>query len=327
MITGGVFEGFTEAKVLTRQTRPTMYFAGVKTGGSAALRMFPAWARLLGLQDAPLIGLDFPLDAPDQSYRDATEHIKSDPLSLGALITSHKIRFMHAAGDLFDELTAESALTQEISCIYKRNGRMIGHATDPSVSGSCVERVLDDASIPPRLFQALCLGAGGAGQALLAYFAAKAPPERRPARLILSDCNSVQLRRASDLLSRIPSADLSVDFVEVRRLEDNDALVSGLPPYSLVVNATGLGKDQPGSPVSAKALFPEHGVVWELNYRGELEFLRQARAQQASRHLTVADGWQYFLSSWALIVGLVFNVSVDEEMFKRLSEIAESIRQ
>ena len=59
-----------------------------------------------------------------------------------------------------------------------------------------------------------------------------------------------------------------------------------LPPRSLVVNATGMGKDRPGSPLRAGAAFPERSAVWELNYRGELEFLRQARAQAASAPAT-----------------------------------------
>ena len=44
----------------------------------------------------------------------------------------------------------------------------------------------------------------------------------------------------------------------------------------VVILATGLGKDAPGSPVTARARFPDQGIVWELNYRGELIFLEQA---------------------------------------------------
>lgn len=62
-----------------------------------------------------------------------------------------------------------------------------------------------------------------------------------------------------------------------------DALLKDMPEASGMVNATGLGKDQPGSPLSPDARFPRRAVVWELNYRGSLEFLHTGRAQAAAR--------------------------------------------
>jgi shikimate 5-dehydrogenase len=54
---------------------------------------------------------------------------------------------------------------------------------------------------------------------------------------------------------------------------DNDAVLAGLAAGSLVVNATGLGKDAPGSPLTDAARFPADAVAWDLNYRGDLVFL------------------------------------------------------
>ncbi|MEZ4678949.1 MAG: hypothetical protein R2932_32515 [Caldilineaceae bacterium] len=62
----------------------------------------------------------------------------------------------------------------------------------------------------------------------------------------------------------------------------NDQLLDRMPPGSVVVNATGMGKDRPGSPITDAALFPSNAVAWELNYRGDLPFLQQAQKQQAS---------------------------------------------
>jgi len=42
------------------------------------------------------------------------------------------------------------------------------------------------------------------------------------------------------------------------------------------------------------AHFPHNGVIWELNYRGELPFLHQAQKQSQSRSLIVVNGWDYF---------------------------------
>jgi shikimate 5-dehydrogenase len=108
----------------------------------------------------------------------------------------------------------------------------------------------------------------------------------------------------------------------------SDALVAKLSPGSLVVNATGLGKDAPGSPVSNAALFPDRGLVWDFNYRGELLFLEQARSQQRSRRLHIEDGWIYFLHGWTRVISDVFDVQIPTSgpLFDELSEIAAAAR-
>ena len=105
-------------------------------------------------------------------------------------------------------------------------------------------------------------------------------------------------------------------------------MVTAQPAGSLVINATGLGKDAPGSPLTGAAVFPERGLVWELNYRGDLVFLDQARAQEQARHLAVHDGWVYFLHGWTQVIGEVFHTEIPTSgpAFDRLSEIARSTR-
>ncbi len=73
------------------------------------------------------------------------------------------------------------------------------------------------------------------------------------------------------------------EYVTAPRPEDNDAVLARLSPGALVINATGLGKDAPGSPLTDAARFPEAAVAWDLNHRGRLVFLDQARAQRAAR--------------------------------------------
>jgi shikimate 5-dehydrogenase len=99
-----------------------------------------------------------------------------------------------------------------------------------------------------------------------------------------------------------------------------------LPPGSLVVNGTGMGKDIPGSPISDLATFPEHGLVWELNYRGELDFLRQARQQEAVRGLTVEDGWRYFIHGWTAAIEEVFHLEITLATLDELAALALPLR-
>jgi shikimate 5-dehydrogenase len=101
-----------------------------------------------------------------------------------------------------------------------------------------------------------------------------------------------------------------------------------LPAQSLVVNATGAGKDTPGSPLSDDAVFPERGLIWEFNYRGTLPFLEQARAQQTARQLHIEDGWVYFLHGWTRVIADVFDRELPTHgaLFDELGRLAASAR-
>jgi hypothetical protein len=87
-----------------------------------------------------------------------------------------------------------------------------------------------------------------------------------------------------------------------------------------------MGKDIPGSPVTDEGQFPLGGIAWELNYRGELDFMHQVLAQEESRSVHVEDGWLYFLHGWTQVVAEVLHITIDEAMFGRLAALASSVR-
>lgn len=97
-----------------------------------------------------------------------------------------------------------------------------------------------------------------------------------------------------------------------------------LKPGSLVINATGLGKDAPGSPLTFAGDFPQRAIVWELNYRGDLVFLDQAKAQKDAKNLQIEDGWTYFIHGWTQVIAEVFDVDipVSGPRFDEISRIA-----
>ena len=105
----------------SKATTPTMYFIGVTTGQSSIMRIFPIWAKALGL-DACIKGIDITLHAPAEDYRAAVEFIKNDPLSLGALVTTHKIDLYNACQDLFDYFDPYALQFGEVSSISKKDG-------------------------------------------------------------------------------------------------------------------------------------------------------------------------------------------------------------
>ena len=94
-----------------------------------------------------------------------------------------------------------------------------------------------------------------------------------------------------------------------------------------MINATGMGKDRPGSPITDAGLFPRpRASPGSINYRGELDFLHQALAQKDARELHVEDGWVYFLHGWTQVIAQVFHVEIAGERFARLAQLAETIR-
>ena len=91
------------------------------------------------------------------------------------------------------------------------------------------------------------------------------------------------------------------------------------------MNATGLGKDRPGSPLTDDARFPPDAVAWDFNYRGDLVFLDQAR-RQTDRGVRPVDGWFYFLHGWTRVMAQVFDITIPTSgpEFDELSRIARS---
>jgi shikimate 5-dehydrogenase len=287
-------------------TQPTFCFIGVTTGPSSIMRVFPAWARHLGL-DGVIRGIDLPLHADPERYRDTVTFLKSDPLSLGALVTTHKLDLFAACHDLFDTIDPLAALTAETSCLSKRDGRLIAHAKDPITSGLALDGFLAPDHFARTGGEVLAMGAGGSTIAITWHLMRTRPD--RPARTLVSDVDGRRLDHIRDFHRRIASG-VAVEHVLVADAAANDRLLAGLAPDSLVVNATGLGKDAPGSPLTRAAEFPQGAIAWELNYRGDLVFLAQARAQAARRGLAVHDGWTYFVHGWTRVIAEVFDIPV-----------------
>jgi len=306
--------------------RPTLYFIGVTTGQSSIMKVFPAWAEHLGLADATILGIDFPLHAEPERYREAVRFIKDDPQSRGALVTTHKLDLFAASRDLFDEVDAYAALMQEASCLSKRDGKLIAHAKDPITSGLALEGFLSPEHFARSGAEVFCIGAGGSATAITWNLLRSERAPDLPSRIVVSDRNQERLDEIAHVHSQIGSP-VPIRYVLATDAASNDAVLADLKPGSLVINATGLGKDRPGSPLSGAARFPQGALAWDLNYRGDLVFLDQARAQQAERGLTVVDGWTYFIHGWTQVIAEVFDLppaAVSGDQVRQLSDLAES---
>jgi shikimate dehydrogenase len=297
-----------------------LYFVGVSTARSNIMTLFPAWADHLRL-DARIIGIDLPLRAAPAVYRECVAEIAADPDARGALVTTHKSAMFDHARDLFDALDPYALLCREISCLAMRGGTALGWAKDPVTAGQAIDALVGSAHWRDNDGDVICFGAGGAGLAIsVSLLSLPDPPkrvvmvDRDPRRIAISQ----EVHHGMDLRS-------AVAYLVHDDIASNDALLGRARPGSLVINATGMGKDLPGAPVSAQASFPVGSVIWDLNYRGEMGFLSIAREQANSHRLAVEDGWRYFLHGWTEVIAEVFGLEMTPSLFGELAGIAEQI--
>ena len=300
-----------------------LVFIGVSTGGSSIMRIFPKWSDILGL-DCEIVGIDMPLRAPAERYRRVMRDIIDDPAVKGALVTAHKIDLLRACRDQFDALDQYATICDEVSCVVKRAGKLLGYAKDAISSAQALGHFVPRGHWTGGERDVLCLGAGGAAVAISACMAGS-PADDQPRRFLLTDIAAERLESIGRVHQRLDPP-LQFEYRLSENAADNDRLLSALPPGSLVINATGLGKDRPGSPLTSEARFPQDGLVWELNYRGARDFLQKAEAQAGALNLTVEDGWNYFLHGWSEVIAEVFELALDDETFAQLSASASAFR-
>lgn len=314
----------TTHPIITK-TVPTFYFVGVTTSKSSIMKVFPRWMEALGRPEIVIDGIDHALHDQPEAYRGTVAQIKYDPSSLGALVTTHKIDVLTSAREMFDTLDSSSLITGEVSCISKRHGLLIGHALDPLTAGLSLDAVLGQDYFGRTGGHVLCFGAGGSGMAISLHLIRKRGDGDRPARIVVVNRSKPRLDSLAEMV-RQQHTEIEFKYICNEDPGVNDRIMETLPPGSLVINATGMGKDRPGSPVTAHGLFPTRGVAWEINYRGDLEFWHQAMAQANSRSLVVEDGWLYFLHGWTQHIAQILAIEVDRRTFERLALLASELR-
>ncbi len=295
--------------VYTPAEKPTMYFIGVTTTKSSIMKVFPKWMEYFGI-DAQLKGIDFKPHSAPEAYREAVSFIKNDPNSLGALVTTHKLDCYQASKDLFEGVGPYTQLLQEASSISKRGKELWAHAKDPITSGLGLENIMPKGYFKNSDAAILLLGAGGSSLALSLYLINKSKDsDDVPKNIVITNRSEKRLEEMKKIHATLQSP-ITFTYKLCPTPEENDAVMSTLPEGSLVINATGLGKDGPGSPLPDNARFPMNGYVWEFNYRGELQFLTQAKAAEKEKNLTIVDGWQYFIYGWTQVIAEVFHIDI-----------------
>lgn len=300
-----------------------MGFVGVTTASSSIMKVFPLWADILDLPTRTLVGHDLPMDADPAQYRAMVEQIRDDPHHRGALVTTHKMNVFAAASDLFDDLDPFAVSCSEISSISKRGQTLSGRAKDPITVDLALNDFLPTDHFARTGAEVVILGAGGSGTAL-SWALAERPDA--PSKITVTARTQDKLDHLREVHRQHGTREGLIEYVVTTTPEEADALVAAAPAGSVIANATGLGKDRPGSPLTDAVVFPDGAYAWEFNYRGSLEFLHQAEAQATVRDLHVVDGWRYFIHGWSQVVADVFELDLTPETVERLAEAAESVR-
>lgn len=311
----------------TPATERTMYFIGVTTGKSSIMKVFPKWSEYLGL-NAVIKGFDFEPHSAPELYREAVNFIKDDELSPGALVTTHKLDLLKACRDRFEGLGPYASLLEEASSISKRGNELWGHAKDPITSGLSLEAIVEKGYWKRTGADLHLLGAGGSSLALTLYLINKKKDGGDiPSRIIISNRSEPRLKEMQLIHEKL-GTDIEFEYHLCPTPEENDVVVSELKPGSLIANATGLGKDRPGSPLTNNVDFPKNGIAWDFNYRGNLVFLDQAGSRKEARNLRIEDGWIYFIHGWTRVIAEVFHIDIPTSglEFDTLSELAASAR-
>jgi shikimate dehydrogenase len=308
-----------------KANKPTMYFIGVTTTKSSIMKVFPLWAEMLGLKEAVIKGIDIGIHADPLEYRKVVDFIKKDELSLGALVTTHKLDLYEAAKDYFEYLDPYAKKFDELSSISKKEGRLEGYAKDPISSGLSMEAFIPEKYWKNNGGEVMIMGAGGSALAISAHLMKSEKGKDIPSKIIITNRSQQRLDAAKEKLKGINPL-VKLEYYLCPEAEDNDKILETLKPNSLVVNATGLGKDRPGSPLSDNCKFPLNSLVWELNYRGDLKFMYQAQKQKEEKNLHVEDGWIYFIHGWTQVIAEVFHVEIKGEILNNLEKIANMIR-
>ncbi|QPC85017.1 shikimate dehydrogenase [Phototrophicus methaneseepsis] len=310
---------------VVKKEQPTFYFIGVTTGQSSINKVFPLWMDILEHPEVKLEGIDHAIHDAPENYRQSVAQIKYDPNSLGALVTTHKIDLYNATRDMFDYFDPYAQVTGEISCISKRAGALRGHAKDPITASLSLGAIIENGYFAKTGGHVLSLGAGGAAVATLLNLINKPDKSDRPAKFIAIDLSQERLNHMQQMATQYDT-DIEIEYIQSSDPTRNDEIMASLPDASIVINATGMGKDTPGSPITDEGIFPRKGIAWEFNYRGERDFMHQALRQADSRELQVEDGWVYFTHGWSQVIIEVLDIQLTPEIFKKLVEVASVVR-
>jgi shikimate dehydrogenase len=296
-------------------SRRFLVFLGRDAARSLAVTAFPAWMAVLK-EECELVCVNMPPNMADREYVALIHELRSRPGCVGMQVTNHKVALFQAARQEFDGFSGDCTVLEEAGGIVITDNRLIGISPD----SAAFRREFGNHRELASSVEVVLLGGGGAARAVV-LVASTLPGVQK---ISVTEVNPRRRLDFSRWVSNL-GPDLQV-HIDVLPADANDELVSCAGNGALIVNASGMGKDVEGSPVSSSVEFPQESTVWDLNYRGQLDFLVHARQQAEAKRLRIIDGFSLFISNWTWLLENVLRKQLNDQDRSDLWQATQLIR-
>jgi shikimate 5-dehydrogenase len=298
-------------------SKPTVYIVGAEPLPQGLLDVLPKWVQRFGDKSTAIVPMAAPSAADAAGYQRFVDFMRDEYNAVGAIMLSHASTLFEHTQQMFDEFDDDAKLLGKIGVAVRTPGTLTALAPAKRAAQQAYEQTFGNDSTPA---EALIIGATAQARAL-ALALSNSDSGSGPLRVCLTTLDGKSM---TDMRQRI--ADLPEDRRPVlRHIEsplEHDRLLTLLPPGSLVVNATGPANADTKSPVGDAALFPEEGMVWDLDAVGiSSPFLDKARQQRRPRGLRLADGPIFHQYQWLAAVAAVFGNAPTHEEAEKLRKL------
>lgn len=291
-------------------TKPTAYLVGDPPLPDDLLEAIPKWARRFGHRSTAIEAVEAPLDSDAAGYRAFVEFLRDEYHAVGAMMVSHATSLFDHAGQSFDEIDGEAALLGEIGVAVRAPGTLSARAPAKEAAQQAYAQIFGDTG---DATEALIIGGTGPARAL-----ALALSHSGYQRVTLTTLDGKSMTDMRQRVAALPE-DRRPTLRHIESQLEHDRLVTLLPPGSLVAKASGPATPDTPSPVGSAALFPQNGMVWDLDAVGlGSPFLDKAREQRRARGLQLADGPLFHQYQWIAAAAALFGAAPEPADYERM---------
>ena len=284
---------------MSSASKSKFVFLGVSTGSSAVNLLFPRWCEVLGV-DWTLEGVDLPIGSDPGQYRN---------FGFNARRPDNRCIDNFTQGSCLRRREQPSRPSRAFVRGVRRSGSIAsrwkefwwGGVSDVASGGEILKSLFSSEQWLSGQREVLIIGGGGAGLAAAWNIAVNGIGSAR--RILIVEHSLERSSKIQDLVANWPTK-CRVDVLSGSGSGDLD-VVTSFSDGSLIINASGVGKDQPGSPVSDSVVFPLASTFWEFNYRGDLPLMHRAYLQERFPRTKVEDGKRYFATGWSVVMSKV----------------------
>lgn len=285
--------------------KPTVYVVGAEVLPEGLIDVYPKWARRFGHRSTAFEPVAAPSEADAAEYQRFIDFLRDEYHAVGAIMVSNASTLFAHTRQMFDEVDDDAELLGEIGVVVRTPGTLTGLAPAKRAAQQAYEQIFGDGSNPP---EALIIGATGPARAL-----AVALSESDKRRVCLTTLDGKSMTDMRQRVAELPE-DKRPTLRHIESQIEHDRLVTLLPPGSLVVNATGPSDKDTPSPVGDAALFPQNGLIWDLDAVGiSSPFLDKARQQRKPRGLRLADGPIFHQYQWFTAAAAIFGITPTQD--------------